>query len=126
MPRDAQLYLADIIDHCDFLLRWRVGVTISHIDSNWETRLVIERAIQNIGEAVFQLRRSRPDLVERISDSEQIIGIRHILVHAYHLVKARILYEVVNDELERLRQEAATLLAEMNDAADNVEEGDVL
>jgi uncharacterized protein with HEPN domain len=66
------------------------------------TRFVIERSLQNIGEAAYQLRRIGSDLIRFVPESDRVIATRHVLVHGYDEVKPRVLWDIVILHLPQL------------------------
>jgi uncharacterized protein with HEPN domain len=75
-------------------------------------RYAVERGIQIIGEAAFQLRRIHPVSLESISESDRIITMRHVLVHGYDKVKLDIVWMVLTTKLDPLIAELLALLPE--------------
>jgi len=61
--------------------------------------LAIERALQNIGEALLQLRRLDETLARSIPECDRIIGLRHVLVHGYDQVQPAVLWNIVELKL---------------------------
>jgi len=73
-------------------------------------RGVIERELQNIGEALRQLQSRCPDIAKRISEHERIIRFRHALVHGYDIVRADYVWDVIEIKLPILEKELANLV----------------
>jgi uncharacterized protein with HEPN domain len=48
--------------------------------------------------------------VERIGESQRIIGFRHVLVHGYDVLDPTVVWFVVTDKLPTLRDELESLL----------------
>jgi len=79
MTRDPEKYLYDMLDGCRFLLEFTANEGLERYRSDRAFRSAIERELQNIGEALLQLRSLRPDIAARIPEVERIIGFRHVL-----------------------------------------------
>jgi uncharacterized protein with HEPN domain len=75
-------------------------------------RSAAERQFEVIGEALAQLARLDEALVARVSEHQRIIAFRNILMHGYADVDDRIVWDVVETKLPRLRLEVQALLAE--------------
>lgn len=111
MPRDPRACLYDILDACRFLRGFVRGRTYREYLADRGFRSAVERELQNIGEAMFQINKHTPELAARITDAPRIIGLRHILVHDYHRLAPDILWFVVEQKIEPLESEVSALLA---------------
>lgn len=65
-------------------------------------RLIVERTIEVIGEALNATRRMEPDLEDMIPDLRVAVGVRNRIVHSYDEIDHEILYETVTVSLPRL------------------------
>lgn len=69
--------------------------------------------IQIIGEAAYKLtyefRESHPEV-----EWEDIIGMRHVLVHGYYTVEPSLVWNVVRKQLDPLKQQLLAYLADMS------------
>lgn len=72
----------------------------------------LERNFEIIGEAMYQIRKIRPDIP--ITNKDQIIGMRHIIAHDYYKVNPRQLWETVVNHLPLLQEEIGRLIDEEN------------
>jgi uncharacterized protein with HEPN domain len=73
-------------------------------------RSAVERQLEIIGEALFDLRRIAPDIATAIPDPSRIIEFRNVLVHGYAAISDQAVWDVIQHELPRLRDAAADLL----------------
>jgi Uncharacterized conserved protein len=78
-------------------------------------RSAVERQFEIIGEALAQLARIDPDTAIHITDAKRIVSFRNLLVHGYAQVDQRIVWDVLEHKLPKLRQEVEALL--MNEDA---------
>jgi len=115
MRRDARAYLRDILDTAEILAGIVCERTLADMQADWGFRMAVERAMQNIGEAVFQLRRLDASLVQDIVEHERIIGLRHVLVHAYHEVKPAVLWNIIDMRLPALVEDVRRILDRLGD-----------
>jgi len=99
MPRDPRAYLADMLDAAEFLVQFIHGRSLAEMTSDRGFCLAIERALQNIGEALFQLHRIEPAMAQRITECDRIIGLRHVLVHGYDQVRPTVLWNIIELKL---------------------------
>lgn len=112
MTRDPEKFLFDILDSARFLLEFTASETVERYRTDRAFRAAVERELQNVGEALMQLRNIRPEMAARISESAQIIGFRHVLVHGYFALDAATVWDVVQNKLSVLAQEAKDMLPE--------------
>ncbi len=75
-------------------------------------RSAVERQFEILGEALNQLSRVDPDTAGKISELPRIVAFRNILIHGYASVDDRLVWGVVESQLEPLLGVIATLLAE--------------
>jgi len=73
-------------------------------------RSAVERQFEIIGEALVGLRRIAPDLAATIPDLARIIGFRNVLIHGYSTINNRVVWDVIQDDLPRLRDAVTDLL----------------
>jgi uncharacterized protein with HEPN domain len=99
-----------MLDSCRFLLELSKQETVERYVSDRAFRGAVERELQIIGEAMMQLRALDPAEVERIGESQRIIGFRHVLVHGYDVLDPTVVWFVVTDKLPTLRDELESLL----------------
>jgi uncharacterized protein with HEPN domain len=73
-------------------------------------RWAVERQFAIVGEALAVLRRLDPALADSIPDLARIIAFRNVLIHGYAGVDDRLVWGVVERDLEVLRPALARLL----------------
>jgi len=104
MPREPELYFSDILDAVGNILDYTAGLDYEDFISN---RMCTDAVIKNllvIGEAVKKI----PEGIksEHMSiDWKNIAGLRDVLVHAYFRIDDEILWDIVQNKLEDLRDE---------------------
>ncbi len=110
MPRDREKYLFDMLDSCRFLLEFTTHESVDRYVRDRPFRGTVERELQIVGEAMMQLRSLDSETAAQISESERIIGFRHILVHGYHVLNPDVVWYVVTEKLPILRSELEAML----------------
>ena len=110
MPRDPEKYLFDMKDSCRFLLGFIRGKSLEDLHSDRGFRSAVERELQIIGEALFQLEKVAPETASRITDHKRIIHFRHVLVHGYNMIDPAIVWAVLEDKLPAILDELRVLL----------------
>ena len=90
---------------------WNSQPGLSDYESDRGFRSAVQRELQVIGEALTQLHRLAPETASRISEHRRIINFRNILVHGYDVLKADIVWHIVECKLAVLKREVDELLA---------------
>lgn len=87
-------------------------VPIQRIESDKILFHAVTYNIQIIGEAAYKLtyefRESHPEV-----EWEDIIGMRHVLVHGYYTVEPSLVWNVVRKQLDPLKQQLLAYLEDM-------------
>lgn len=83
-------------------IRFMAGRSQEVYLQNEGLKLIIERTIEVIGEALNAARRMEPSLEERIPDLRVAVGVRNRIVHGYDEIDHVILYETVTISLPKL------------------------
>lgn len=112
MRREARKYLYDIQQAVKLIREFTDGKTFADYESNVMMRAAVEREFEIIGEAMNQLAKVDPTLVERISEYEQIIAFRNVLIHGYADVDENIVWDVLRNGLPMLSREVDALMEE--------------
>jgi len=101
MSRDELMYLHDIVDSCERLLRYTSGLTKEQLLADEKTYDAVVRNLEVIGEAAKhvsdKLRSQIPDIEWR-----KIAGMRNLLAHAYFGIDNNILWDVVQNKIPQL------------------------
>ncbi|MBF0289339.1 MAG: DUF86 domain-containing protein [SAR324 cluster bacterium] len=70
----------------------------------------VERKFEIIGEALNRIKKSDTETVERIHDFKKIISFRNVISHGYDVVDTEIVWDAINENLNRLKLEVEKLL----------------
>jgi uncharacterized protein with HEPN domain len=68
-------------------------------------RAATERQFEITGEALAQLAKREPAVASGITDYRQIIAFRNILIHGYAEIDDRLVWDIVETKLPKLRAE---------------------
>ena len=110
MTRDPEKYLYDMLESCRFLMEFAAEGSADRYRQDRPFRRVIERELQIVGEAMMQLKAIRPEMAAGITESDRIIGFRHVLVHGYFNLDANTVWDIVQDKLPVLQRDVKSLL----------------
>lgn len=115
-PEGAAKLLWDARAAADRIARVITGLTFSAYLANDVVRWAVERQFIVIGEALAALRRDYPDQAQDIPDLARIVAFRNVLIHGYAAVDDRLVWGVIERDLEVLRSALAQLLEQSDPA----------
>lgn len=111
MSRDWLLYVEDMRDRADRVLRYTAGMDRAAYDADERTQDAVLRNLEIVGEAAKNVppdvRALYPDV-----DWRALAGFRDILAHAYFRIATEIVWDIVCNELPPLQQKVLAILAE--------------
>jgi len=112
MKIDIKKWLFDVLEASRNILAFVANKSEEIFEADLMCRMAVEREFTIIGEAVNQALKIQPDLLDRISHAKQIVGFRHLLVHAYFAVKHQVVWDIVQNDVPVLVKEVEELLAQ--------------
>ena len=74
-------------------------------------RAAVERKFEIVGEALNQLKKVSPTLIENVADYHRIIAFRNVLIHGYAQVDDNLVWTVVQEKLPELLKDLAGMIA---------------
>lgn len=114
MPqRDLPAYVHDVVMACRRVVEYADGLTADDFIADNRSRDAIERQLLIIGGAVNHIRRLSRETAELLGPIDRIIAFRSILVHGYHLIEPRTVWQIVEEHVPALMTEAQRLLDQM-------------
>ena len=117
MQREPHAYLADILESCDAIDAAVSGMRIDGYLGNRLVRSSVEREFTIIGEAVLALSRKVPEVFDAITGARRIVDFRNRLTHEYPTVDDELVWGLVKIDLQVLRSECESLVAQLDSAA---------
>ena len=101
MSRDEIMYLQDIAESCEKILRFTTGLSKPGLIGDVRTYDAVVRNLEIIGEAAKHiskdLRKQLPDI-----DWRKAAGLRDMLAHVYFGIDNDILWDVVQNKVPQL------------------------
>ncbi len=113
MPRDYRLYLDDILEAIARIREYVQDIDETEFGSDRKTQDAVIRNLETIGEASRNLSDSLKDEVKEI-EWHKIIGLRNILAHEYFGISLPIIWDVVQNKLDPLKQACTKLLKRLS------------
>ena len=106
MSRDQVMYLQDIAESCQKILRFTDGLTQSDLIQDEKTYDAVVRNLEIIGEAAKHI---SDELRKQLTGIEwrKIAGMRDMLAHAYFGIDNDILWDVVQNKIPQLAKSVA-------------------
>jgi len=111
-PKSPKL-LEDIQKTCIFLSENVEGESISSYLGDRRLRFSTERSLEIIGEALLRLRRIDPETLSRITNHQEIFGIRNRLAHGYdEEINDAVILKAIASSVPVLQSDVTRLLSE--------------
>lgn len=111
MRLEAAKYLFDIQHAANALAGFVAGRDLGAYLHDAMLRAAVERQFEIIGEALSQLARRDAKLAGHIDEYRHIIAFRNILIHGYAEVDDRLVWDIVQTRLPKLRTQIDALLS---------------
>jgi len=100
-----------MLDAAQEAIEFAQGHTRAHLDGDRKLVLALVKDIEIIGEAAYQVSPTTREQLPGIP-WDDIIGMRHRLVHAYFDINLDILWRTVQDDLPPLLEKLREILGE--------------
>jgi uncharacterized protein with HEPN domain len=113
MSREETMYLRDISQSCEKIMRYATGLTQADLLRDDRTYDAVVRNLEIIGEAAKKLSEEIKCQMPQI-EWRKIAGLRDILAHAYFGVDNDILWDILQNKVSELA-EAVNAFIEASD-----------
>ena len=80
----------------------------SQYQEDLKTKSAVERQLGIIGEAINKLFKIAPEI--KLSSADQVIGLRNRIIHAYDSVDDSIIWVIIKNHLNGLKEEVRAIL----------------
>jgi uncharacterized protein with HEPN domain len=104
--------LVDILDAARFVSEDTADTTYDEFQFDRRMRQSVLYNLMIIGEAVNRLRRQDPEIADKISAVQQIVGLRNALIHEYQSIDYPTVWHTIQVSLPVLQAEAEQLLGQ--------------
>jgi uncharacterized protein with HEPN domain len=110
MKPESPAHLHDILQAGRAIKAFVSGRTFEEYAADEQLRSAVERKFEIMGEALNRIRRDDPELLPRIRDHRDIVSFRNILVHGYDAIDDRIVWGVIEEDLDGLIEDVQGLV----------------
>ena len=101
MPRDPEVYLADMLDAVERVLRYTDGMTKAAFLADQRTRDAVLHNLEILGEAAKKVPDARRGDLAAV-EWRKMAGMRDMIAHPYFDVDPEIVWDVVQEKLRPL------------------------
>ncbi len=109
VSRSLRLYLEDILQSGDKILRFTKNMTFEEFLADERTFDAVARNLQIIGEAIksipLEVRSQYPEIEWR-----KITGLRDILAHAYFSIDEEVIWDIIQNKISDLLEKIQDIL----------------
>jgi uncharacterized protein with HEPN domain len=113
MQRDLRAYLSDIERAGADIVDFTSSSSLEQYASNKMLRMAVEREFSIIGEAIAPARLTFPEIMDKISSAQLIVGFRNRLVHGYETIRDETVWEAIPKSLPILLADVSRLLDQL-------------
>jgi len=110
MRDEILAHFHDIIQAGKAVKGFIAGRTFQDYEADEQLRSAVERKFEIMGEALNRIRRDEPDVLHRIREYRNIVSFRNILVHGYDAIDDRIVWGVIEEDLDNLIEDTVKLV----------------
>jgi uncharacterized protein with HEPN domain len=115
MKKDVRVYLNDILEAINLIELSAGKVSEKEFNHNRDIQDATIRRVEIIGEAVKQIpiefRKKHPSI-----EWKKIAGTRDVLIHAYSGVKMDMIWQIVIDDLPKLKQKVEKIIINLKES----------
>ena len=110
MKDEILAHLHDILQAGRAIKEFILGRTFEEYAADELFRSAVERKFEVMGEAINRIKRDEPELLSQIRNYRDIISFRNILIHGYDVIDDRIVWGVIEEDLDSLIEDVNGLL----------------
>jgi len=104
MTEQSQKYLSDIIHSIELIEEFTKSIkTFSQYENDLKTQSAVERHLGIIGEAVNKYDILNPN--DSLVNARKIVGFRNRLIHAYDAIDPSMIWAIIKQYLQPLKEE---------------------
>lgn len=111
MKDEIKEYLEDILREACEIKEFTVGKDFEQYTKDRLLKAGVERKFEIIGEALNRIKSLDDDILEEVQEYRSIISFRNILAHGYDIVEDKIVWGIIENDLDVLVEGIEKLLA---------------
>jgi uncharacterized protein with HEPN domain len=108
-------HLHDIREAASAILRFVGGKNFEDYQADELLRSGVERKFELIGEALNRINKDDPGLLSKIREHRSIVSFRNLLVHGYDSIDDRIVWGIIEEDLDTLLEDVKKLIQEQEE-----------
>jgi uncharacterized protein with HEPN domain len=112
MEDEILKHLRDIKDAALAIRQFVWGKSFQDYSRDELLRSGVERKFEIIGEALNRIKQCASSILDNIREHRSIVSFRNILIHGYDTIDNRIVWGVIQEELDNLLEDATELMGE--------------
>ncbi|GAB4283589.1 MAG: hypothetical protein Kow0029_29830 [Candidatus Rifleibacteriota bacterium] len=113
MNHNAKVCFYDALSACKYIIEFTSDISYERYSGDAKTRFAVERQFEILGEALNRIRKISPDLLESLSDWQDIIAFRNIVIHAYDKLNDGIVFDTAINDIPGLKNGLEAVLASL-------------
>ena len=110
MNHNPKVCVYDAVSACKFIVEFTTDISFEEYLRDAKARFAVERQFEILGESLNRVRRLAPELLVGISDWQEVISFRNIIIHAYDKLNDGIVFDTAKNDVPRLLEELSGLL----------------
>lgn len=114
MNHNPKVCLYDALSACKYIVEFTSNISYEFYLGDAKTRFAVERQFEILGEALNRVRKLAPDLLDKITDWQEVISFRNIVIHAYDKLNDGIVFDAAINDVPCLHDELESILEELN------------
>ena len=109
MKDDTLAHLHDLLQAGNDIKTFLADRSFDDYKSDDLLRSAVERKFEIMGEALTRIRKDDEQVLTKIRDHRDIISFRNILIHGYDTIDNRIVWGVIQEDLDNLIEDVSAL-----------------
>ena len=111
MKEEVREYLKDICNEAYDLKQFTKDKNFEQYKQNRLLKAGVERKFEIIGEILNRIKKIEKQVLEKIKDYRSIISFRNILAHGYDAVEDKVVWGIIENDLDVLIEDVEQLLS---------------
>ena len=109
MDPEIRELLEDIEKYANEIKEFVSSHTLESYAKDTKTRMAVERCFEIVGEALNRIKKVDFEVLESIRDHRSIISFRNILAHAYDHIEDKIVWGIIQSDIDNLIEDVSSL-----------------